>query len=47
MGTETGESWQDVYMDMVTHVKLNNPLMGTETKNIVNYTCVFVIFLLN
>ena len=34
MGTETSISYKSLLTDSVFWVKLNNPLMGTETKEI-------------
>ena len=31
MGTETGTEPHKVFQSFLAHVKLNNPLMGTET----------------
>ena len=31
MGTETTKEWVDADSYRIPHVKLNNPLMGTET----------------
>ena len=47
MGTETHLKYTPYPHTILQLVKLNNPLMGTETKNSFSYNSHFISFLLN
>ena len=44
MGTETVESFRNNYQIDILSVKLNNPLMGTETEKFQDNSCFYTSF---
>ena len=46
MGTETVEDTFYIFVVIFSNVKLNNPLMGTETKNYKRYLSSFVTLII-